>query len=97
MLAGTGHAAARRVVVADLGTGTERNLMPLAAGLIASYCRSQPRLASEFAIETHFLDRDPGLILPRWSGLEVLGLSCYVWNVHASLRLARAVKERWPR
>lgn len=92
----SGQKARRSVVVADLGTGTDRNLLPLAAGLIASYCRSRPRLKDAFEIETHFMDRDAAAVFQQWNDLAVLGLSCYVWNVHASLRFARAAKERWP-
>lgn len=94
MKATTGRS--NNVVVADLGTGTDRNLLPLAAGLIASYCRSVPRLASTFSIEPHFLERETAALFQRWGDLSVLGLSCYVWNIHASLRLARGAKERWP-
>ena len=85
-----------KVMVADLGTGMQRNLLPLSAGLIASYARCRPPLDAAFDIDVHFLDRDHASFLPAWGELAVLGLACYVWNLNASMRLAAAVRERYP-
>ncbi len=86
----------KNVYIVDLGTGTNRNLLPLAAGLISSYSKSIPQIRSNFNIHIRFLRQSPEVMI---SGLEdpaVVAFSCYIWNLQATLHLARLVKEQFP-
>ena len=86
----------KNVYLIDLGTGTDRNLLPLSSGLIVSYARSLPALNHAYDFHLLFL-REPPEEMAR--GLQrpfVVGLACYVWNPKATLAVARAIKALHP-
>ena len=86
----------RTVYLVDLGTGSNRNLLPLGIGLISSYAKAQEDISAAFDIHLHFLRGDPEEIAASFDDPAVVGLACYVWNLKASMRLVDAVKRRWP-
>ncbi|SVE17987.1 uncharacterized protein METZ01_LOCUS470841, partial [marine metagenome] len=43
------------VYLVDLGTGTDRNLLPLGIGFLSSYCNKFPEIREQFNIELRFL------------------------------------------
>lgn len=87
----------RNVYLVDLGTGSNRNLLPLGVGLISAYSASQPALDAAYDFNIHFLRGDPAEIAESFEAPAVVGFACYVWNFKASLRLAAVVKQRHPR
>ncbi|MBM3556901.1 MAG: B12-binding domain-containing radical SAM protein [Alphaproteobacteria bacterium] len=84
------------VYLVDLGTGSNRNLMPLGIGLISAYAESRPVLAERFNFGLHFLRGDFAEIAGSFERPRVIGFACYVWNLRASLRLAAACKAAHP-
>lgn len=86
----------RNVYLVDLGTGSNRNLLPLGCGLIASYAKSIPELDAAFNFHIHFLRGDNREIAASFDDPFVVAFACYTWNFKASLRLAAEVKRRWP-
>lgn len=85
----------RTVIVADLGTGGQRNLLPLGVGYILSYASAQQDLQSHFDFQLHFLDRDPAVAL-KWHRPAVLAIACHVWNAQASLTFAEGIRKILP-
>ena len=87
----------KNVYIVDLGTGTNRNLLPLAAGLISSYSKSIPQIKDHFNIHIRFLRQDPHLMVAGFEDPALIAFSCYIWNFQATLHLARLTKERFPK
>ena len=72
----------------------------LSISCLAAHVRQQPELASvRLSVHNWSLDEDPLAQLARVHARqpEVLGLSCYCWNVERSLALCRLVKQLLPR
>lgn len=87
----------RNVYLVDLGTGTDRNLLPLSISLIASYCNSVPEIRDRYNIRLRFLRLlSKEATVASLEEPAVLGLACYQWNFNASIALAHAVKQRFP-
>ncbi|NQU57841.1 MAG: radical SAM protein, partial [Rhodospirillales bacterium] len=86
----------RNVYLVDLGTASNRNLMPLGVGLISAYASSLPDLASDFDFHIHFLRGSTSEIVSSFDNPYVVGFAMYVWNFKASLRLSAAVKAAYP-
>lgn len=71
--------------------------LPLSVGYIWEYCRSQPDIAAEWTLggiqfERHSVDEYLQVI----QNPDVVGISCYVWNWQISIKLAHALKEKYP-
>lgn len=86
----------RNVYLVDLGTASNRNLLPLGVGLISAYCGSLPDLSSEFNFNVHFLRGSTSGIVDTFDAPFVVGYAMYVWNFRASLRLSAATKAAHP-
>lgn len=81
------------IYLVDLGTGNNMNLLPLAIAMVGSYSTSQDDLKELYNIEYRFLrySHETSMINPI-----VVGFSCYIWNYHASLVMAKEVKRKYP-
>ena len=86
----------RNVYLVDLGTASNRNLMPLGVGLISAYASSRPVVDDSFDINIHFLRGDSVEIVKSFDDPKVIGFACYTWNVRASMRLASLCKQAYP-
>ncbi len=86
----------RNVYIVDLGTGTNRNLLPLAAGLISSYSKTIPHIRDHFDIHIRFLRQDPKEMVNSFDEPVLVAFSCYIWNFQATLHLARLTKQKFP-
>jgi radical SAM superfamily enzyme YgiQ (UPF0313 family) len=84
------------VYLVDLGTGSNRNLLPLGVGLISSYAKSIPALNDAFDFNIHFLRGDTADIIDEFKRPAIIGFALYVWNYRASLRVAEAAKAAYP-
>ncbi len=80
----------------DPGTDSNLNLLPLAIGRIASYCRSRPGIAESYDCHVRWLRQPPNEIAESLIKPAVVGLSCYVWNTQASLAIARSIRREHP-
>lgn len=78
----------------DLGTGSNRNLLPLGVALIAS--NAQLRLGQDCDFVIDFLRHDSGRIADTSRRPLAFGLALYMWNLRASMRLAADLKRRFP-
>ena len=83
----------KRVYINQFNTSTDRNLLPLAAGLLASYAKKH---APECDIEIKLLRERPDKTAAEYESPDVLAFSCYIWNLRHSLEVARLAKLRWP-
>ncbi len=88
----------QKIYVVQFGTGASINLLPLAAGQLYSRLRVDEFLADRFDLpEIVFRrPRDPSAFASELESVFAVGFSCFLWNVSASLRAAKAVRERFP-
>lgn len=86
----------KNIVMADLGTGMGRELLPLALGSVTSYAFGLPEIRDAFDYQVHYLDRDFSATLPKWRKPFILAVSFYGWNKNVSLRMVRAAKQAFP-
>ena len=87
----------KNVYIIDLGTGTNRNLLPLGAGYVSSYAQSIPQIKDNYNIHIRFLRQDPLVMVSGLQDPAVVAFSCYIWNFQATLHLARLIKEQFPK
>jgi putative methyltransferase len=88
--------AKKNVYVLQINTPTDRNLLPLAAGLLVSYARSIPDLDDAYNFSIEILRQNPETTVASLSNPEVLALSCYSWNLRQNLKIAKLVKRSFP-
>lgn len=91
-----GRMRKKTVYLIDLGTGADTNLLPLSIGMVGSYSMSIPEISEAYNFEFRFLRDDFKKIVDGLESPAVVGFACYVWNVQASLALARAIKQSFP-
>lgn len=82
------------VYVNQFNTSTDRNLLPLAAGLISSYAKKE--LAEKCNIQIKILRERPDKTAAEYESPDILAFSCYIWNLRHSLEVARLAKLRHP-
>lgn len=85
-----------RVYLVDLGTGTDRSLLPLACGLISSYSKSIPELNESYEIMIRMLGQGLDELIEEIVDPTVVALSCYVWNFLGTVEVSKRLKERYP-
>lgn len=90
--------AKQKIYIVQFGTGASINLLPLAAGQLYSRLRIDNILADRFDLPEIIFrrPRDPNEFAAQLDEVFVIGFSCFLWNVHASLEAAKAVRERFP-
>ncbi len=89
-------ASRENVYLIDLGTGTDRGLLPLACGLIASYCNSIPQISDHFNIYVRMMDEGIEGLIDEIEDPAVVGISCYCWNFLGSVDLSKRLREKYP-
>jgi len=87
-----------RIYVVQFGTGASINLLPLAAGQLYSRLMADDVIPNEFDLPEIIFrrPRDPAEFASQLENVYVIGFSCFLWNVTASLQAARTVRERFP-
>jgi putative methyltransferase len=70
--------------------------LPYSVGLLESYVRSDERLKNVSFRETIFLRQPINETVNSLNGVNVLAISCYLWNWNWSLELAKAAKKEFP-
>lgn len=86
----------KNVYLLDLGTGTDRGLLPLACGLIAAYAKTIPIINNSCNISIHMLNEGLDELIDDIQNPYVVGVSCYVWNFYGSVEISKRLKERYP-
>ncbi len=87
-----------KIYVVQFGTGASINLLPLAAGQLYSRLRVDEVIPRHFDLPEILFRRphDPAEFAAGLQDVSVIGFSCFLWNVNASMTAARAVRERFP-
>jgi putative methyltransferase len=76
---------------------TKTIFFPYSVGLLWSYAQTIPEIKDNFNLKKFFFIRESvDDILETIVDPDVVGFSCYVWNMNFSMTLAKKIKERWP-
>lgn len=80
-------------------SSTNIAFLPYIFGVLKQHCENFPELKSQFNwLEPVFLRDSPARLLSQYdlSKVDVLGLSCYVWNFSLQCEIARLVRQANP-
>ena len=86
----------KNVYLVDLASGSNMNLLPLAIGMIGSYCSELSDISSEYSIHYRYMRQTGQQLANSFAKPEVVGFSCYVWNFRGSLAAAKIIKMIFP-
>ena len=83
--------------VCQYNTPTDRNLLPLALGLILANAKADDVIGEAFDFD-YCITREPvDIAVDRFYAPSAIGFSCYMWNFEYSLTIAREIKKRFPK
>jgi putative methyltransferase len=85
----------KNVYLSQYNTATERNLIPLAIGLLTSYIKDNKLVQDNFDIDLHILREDPKKIIDSYDNPYLLGYSNYFWNFHYTIEVAKLAKKKF--
>jgi len=72
-------------------------LLPYSVGLLQAYASTHARRANDIIWRTPVFSRQPtAASVDHLDGCDLVGFSAYVWNIEASLAIARELKRRNP-
>ncbi|MBS3075005.1 B12-binding domain-containing radical SAM protein [Candidatus Pacearchaeota archaeon] len=87
----------KKIYLAQFGTGSSVNLLPLAAGQLVSRLKKEKDFLEDYELEEIIFRREnPEIIVSKMSNVLVAGFSCFLWNTNHSLAVAKKVKEKFP-
>ena len=70
---------------------------PYSVGLLWAYAQKSTIIQKNYKLcEIFFLRENPHDILDRLDNPDVVGFSCYVWNMNYNMYIAKKIKETWP-
>ncbi len=85
------------IYIAQFGTGSNINLLPLAAGQLYSRLRCDQELLGSYNLaEIIFRRENPEVLASRLEHVAVIGFSCFLWNLNISRQVAEAVRANFP-
>ncbi|MEI6212828.1 MAG: radical SAM protein [Desulfuromonadales bacterium] len=87
----------KNIYIAQFGTGSNINLLPLAAGQLYSSVRCKQELYNNFNLcEIIFKRENPEELALRLEHVAVIGFSCFLWNLNITRQAASAIRARFP-
>ena len=86
----------RKVYLIDLGTGTDRGLLPLSCGLLKAYAESNVNLSDNFDFEICMMDSSVDKLIEEIIDPFVVGIAFYCWNFLGSVDISVKLKKRFP-
>jgi putative methyltransferase len=87
----------KTIYIAQFGTGTNINLMPLAAGQLVARLKQETDLLAVHPVGDILFRREkPEKTVQKMREAFIVGFSCFLWNLNISLETAREVKKRFP-
>jgi len=84
----------KKISLVDLGTGTDRSLIPLGIGLLKSYAMTDMELSNGFEIDLVILgDNDLDYVVNQVGQSDYVGFACYVWNLLGTSEVSQRLKK----
>lgn len=86
----------KNIYLTQFNTATERNLLPLATGILTSYLKSKSIITKHYNLNISILRDSPEKIIEQYDNPFLLTYSNYFWNHHYTLHIAKLAKEKFP-
>ena len=87
----------KNIYVVQFGTGTNINLLPLAAGQLVSRLKQETEFLKKYNLcEIVFRRQTPAEFISNIEDVFVIGFSCSLWNKNLSINAAREVRRKFP-
>ncbi len=86
----------RNIYLTQFNNATERNLIPLAIGLLYSYVKQNKVIDDSFNLNIEILRDEPDNLVNKYEDPFLLAYSNYFWNYHYTLHIAKLAKEKFP-
>lgn len=86
------------IYLAQFGTGTNINLLPLAAGQLAARLKEETELLEKYELGEIIFRRpaNPKELVAKLKDVFIISFSCFLWNINVSLQTANEVKKKFP-
>ena len=87
----------KRIYLCNI-SGAYQTVMPYSCGLLHAHCVADLEIAAAYSFQDYIfhVESDVPALAARIERPSVLGLSLLSWNARRSLKLARAVKAKFP-
>jgi len=87
----------KNIYVAQFETGSNINLLPLAAGQLVSRLKLEDKLLEEYNLnEILFVKEEPSKLVSKIDNVSIMGLSGSLWNMNQNLAFGKEVKNKFP-
>jgi radical SAM superfamily enzyme YgiQ (UPF0313 family) len=88
----------KNIYLVQFGTGTNINLLPLAAGQLVARLKLEKELLKEYDLQEIIFKRPKNLenLISKLEDVSIIGFSCFLWNTNISLQAAEEVRKRFP-
>lgn len=88
----------KTIYVAQFGTGSSVNLLPLAAGQLIARLKQEKGLLQDYNLGEIIFRRpeDIAELVRNLDDVFIIGFSCFLWNMSVSLQMAKEVNKRFP-
>lgn len=87
----------KNIYLIDLGTGTDRSLIPLGCGLIVSYAKTDELIDKNFNFDILMMENKIEEIIDQLYNPYIVAFACYVWNFLGCQELAHLIKKKFPK
>ena len=87
----------KNIYLIDLGTGTDRSLIPLGCGLIVSYAKTDELIDKNFNFDILMMENKIEEIIDQLYNPHIVAFACYVWNFLGCQELAHLIKKKFPK
>ena len=86
----------KNIYMVQFGTGTNVNLLPLAAGQLVSRLKQETELLEKYNLcEIIFRRQDPKEFASKIEDVFVIGFSCSLWNKNLSINTTEEVRKNF--
>jgi putative methyltransferase len=90
----------KNVYLAQIPFGVQEKMpvyYPYSSGLLWSYAQQFQEINQHYQLkDILFLREDPDEVVERLENPDVIGLSCYVWNMRYNAVIAKKIKSKFP-
>lgn len=88
----------KKIYVVQYGTGSNLDLLPLAAGLLVSRLKLETEFLKKYDIGEIIFGRpdDPAALVESLGDIFAIGINCSLWNMNLGMATAYEVRKRFP-
>lgn len=86
----------KNIYLTQFNNATERNLIPLAIGILSSFVKANSIINENFNVKLNILREDVDNLVKYYNDPYLVGFSNYFWNFTYTLFIAQKIKEKNP-